>query len=761
MAPTNQPSMTYHGQEFRVRVEITRAHALESAEHPAELVKRARLKMEALLNEGKVVLYEIFEQKLIDVWAALRNSDAEPPTTSVSFTLAAGSPLLIGLDVEKGPNEKAAILITVAKDANRKTWIKESMRATILCKAKELNISEALSMAQVQACITRIVMGDAIVGYPIPLLKAFPTTDLTGKMYGILANKARGEIAVIVNDLKALQQQKNQDTLIQTIEKLKQQAPGHYRYHRQDMLQCLSDSWKGTERIGVGMPMTILAVTGQIIQSAAAGVANTPKYIEFKIAPNRMTAQVVNFKPELFTDSSFKFSRESFLRELQLSGINYGLTDAIWMDIELAWNSRESLNGYIAAEGIEAVPGADPYIHLTYKDAPEIEQTAQIIDLREAQQRTLVHAGQLVGELRYNILPVPGKAVTGQVVHAVSPAFDIKLGDGITQREPGKYYATEDGIPIFEDNVLMVNKTYVHAGDVDLKSGNVRFAGAVEIKGSIDSGAVVDVVGPLTILGMIRGGYVHSKLGITVKQGIVTTDQGLVKSGADIKAEFIENSRVECEGMLIVNKAILNSQVFVGRSIEVVASDGVVGGGIISCHDALISQNIGFPSGARTNLIIGADARTQKRVTTCKHRVERLKIAYDKYKLELRELQTKRDAQLTPKHKERKKKLAILVNKARNAIEHAEKTVLVAQSKVVYNSSAVIAAYNRLSTNCHIELGGNPIQLDQENLGVALVAKKKRDSHICAVEDVKVELDRLMGRNAAAPSAAKNPKKVS
>lgn len=748
MAATTQPSMTYHGQEFRVRVEITRAQALESPHHPAELVKRAHLKMEALLNDGKIALYEIFENKLIQIWEALRNAQEEPPTTTVSFTLAAGSPLLVGLTVEKGPSEKAAVIVTVAKDANRKTWIKESIRATILYKAKEHGISDALSMAQVQACITRIMMGDTITSYPIPLMKAFPPNDLSGKMYGILANKARGEVAVIVNDLKALQQQKNQDTLnqaiLQTVEKMKQQAPGHYRYHRQDFLQCLSEAWKSSERLGIGMPMTILAVTGQLGSPAAAA---TPKRIDFKIASNKLIAQVTGFKADLFNDASFKFSRETFAHELQLSGITFGFTDALWADIELAWNSRETLNGHTVAEGIEAIPGAEPYIHLSYKDAPEIEQTAQVINIREAQQRTLVHAGQLVAELRYKTPPVPGKAVTGQVIHAASPAFDIRLGEGIAQREAGKFYATDDGIPIFEDGVLTVNKTYVHSGDVDLKSGNVRFDGPVEIKGSVDTGAVVDVVGPLTILGMIRGGYVHSKLGITVKQGIVTTDQGLVKSGGDIKAEFIENSRVECAGMLLVNKAILNSQVFVGRSIEVVAKDGVVGGGLISCRDALVSQNVGFPSGAKTNLIIGADARSQKRVTTAKHRVERIRAAHDRYKSELRELQSKRDAQLTPKHKEHKKKLASLVNKSRSALEHAEKAVLVAQSKIIYNSAALIAAYNRLSTNCFIELGGIQIPLDQENLGVAVLAKKKRDSHICSVDLVKGEISRLLDRN--------------
>lgn len=759
MAANNQPSMTYHGQEFRVRVEITKAQAMESPEYPTDLLKRARLKMEAIHNEGKISFFDVFENKLANVWNALRKAENEPLTLSVAFTLAAGSPELVGLTIEKGPSEKSALTVSVSQDANRKLWTKEFIRATIIHKARELGVIDPLSMAQVQSCISRILSGDDLKGYAIPLVKTLPTMDLAGKPYGILANKARCEIAVLIADLGELQQPKNLEVLnqsiIKTIDKLKAQlSGGHFRYHRNDFLQCLSSAWKGPERVGIGMPMTVLAVTGQGPQAKAPEI---PKLIEFKIAPNKLSAQIVNFKPELFDHPTFKFTRESLLHEMSLSNINFGLTDALWLDLEAAWGERQDLNGRTVAEGVVALPGAEPYVHLTYKDAPELEQTSQVINMRDAQQRTLVHAGQLVAEIRYHTPPVPGKTVTGQTVHVESPAFDIKLGAGIAQREAGKFYATDDGIPVYESDVLTVNKTYMHRGDVDLKSGNIRFDGPVEIQGSVDTGAVVDVLGPLTINGMIRGGSVYSKNGITVKQGIVTTDKGLVKCDGDIKAEFIENSRIECTGSLLVNKGILNSQVFVGQTIRVFATESVVGGGIISCRDALIAQNIGFPSGAKTVLIIGADARSQKRITTRKSRLEALKAAQEKYKLELRELQSKRDAQLTPKHKELKKKLAGLVNKSRSALEKAERAVVHAQAAIVYNSAAVIAAYNKLSTNCSIELGGIGIPLDNENIGVAMTTKKRRgDTYICAVEDIKAEIDRLTGKDEST-----RPKKVS
>lgn len=769
--------MTYHGQQFRVRVDLTRAQALATPHYPEDLVRRAKSKMEAITAEGKIAFFSLHEARLAELWEKLRNADGEDPSLSISFTLAAGSPALPGLTIEKSTNEKIALLISVAPDAKIKTWTREWLRATILRKTKDLEITDTLSMAQVQACITRILSGEPVKAYSIPYLKAFPTTDMSGKIYGILANKARGEIAVMINDLKALQIQKNIDSLnqviLQTVEKMKQLTGGQYRYHRQDLIQCITSAWKGPERLGIGMPMTVLAVTGQISAPVAipAAPAATPAaptaapainaVLNFKISADRMTAQFTGFKPDIFTHPTFTFTRESLASELRLTGIIYGLTDDIWNDLEARWNARENLNERVASTGTDPLPGADPYVHLVYKDAPEIQESTKNVDIREAQQRTLVHKGQLVAEIRYKKPPVPGKSVTGHAVHAPLPPFDIKLGDGIAQQEAGKFYATEDGLPVYEDGTLTVNKTYVHKGDVDLKSGNIRFNGPVEIHGSIDTGAVVDVQGPINITGMIRGGFVRSGDSITVKQGIVTTERGRVSCSGNLKAEFIENSRIECGGILTVNKAILNSQVFAGKSIEVASGEGVVGGGLISCRDVLVSNNIGFPSGAKTTLIIGADVRALKRVTHRTARVEALKLTVERYKAEQRELQGKRDAQLTPKHKERKKSLATLINKIKTVIEHAEAAANIAKTSITYNPAALLAAYNRLSVNCSIEVSGQTITLQTEMLATAVTGKLRRDSHLCTIEDVKSEINRQLGRtDPEAEAPAPTPKKA-
>lgn len=785
MAISNTPTLSYHAQQFRLRVEMTRAQAIATPTCPPEIIKRARSKLEGILAEGKIAFFDLYEQKLADIWEKLRAAEHIPLNHSIGFTLAVGAPSIPGLIIEKGPNDKSAVFVSVANGSPVKTWLKEWVRTTILHKARELGISDTLSMAQVQSCLNRITVGEAVQQYPIPLFKVFAFGDLGTKAFGIVSNKARGEIAVVVNDLAAFRDAKTLETVhasvLQNVEKMKAVSPGQYRYHRQDLLDCVASALSGPEILGFGMPILVLAVTAVFTpQSAsvaasssnsrgsmsphpvatnAAAAPSIPKYLHFLVSDDRISATITDFKTALFQDPKVKFDRAWFETQLKASGIVYGLHDDIWNKLEETWNARESLEGLLAAQGTLPVPGADPYLRLVYKEAPEVSDASKVIDIREAQQRMLVQAGQLVAERRFKTEPIVGKTVTGSLIAPPQVENKMKVGQGISQNEPGKYFATTDGLPVYDQDTLSVSKVFVHSGDVNLKSGNIRFDGPVEIKGSIDSGATVDVKGPLIIHGMIRGGFVYSKEGIDVKQGIVTTETGLVKCKGNLTASFIENSQILCSGSLTVTKAILNSRVFVGRTIIVTSDDGIAGGGLISCRDALVANNIGFPSGARTKLVLGADVRTLHRVSLREARVQKLKDTADRYRLELRELSGKKDAQMTVKHKERKEKLLKLIGKLKRIQENADTALIAAQGSVTYNSGALCVAHKRLSSNCDVEIAGQTVIIQTEMLATAISGKKRRDSHLCTAEEVKLEIDRLIAGSNSAVAAAPTPKK--
>src|SRR5690606_6960805 len=143
---------------------------------------------------------------------------------------------------------------------------------------------------------------------------------------------------------------------------------------------------------------------------------------------------------------------------------------------------------------------------------------------------------------------------------------------------PGQFQAHADGVVCFENGVLTLQNVLLHEGDVSMATGNIDFDGPVEVTGNVDAGASVHAGGDLVIRGQIRRGTVTAEGSISVEQGIVTGEEAFIRAKGDIRAEFIENSRVVCQGSLFVEKSILHGNVLVGQDIVVEGSDGFIGG---------------------------------------------------------------------------------------------------------------------------------------------------------------------------------------
>jgi uncharacterized protein (DUF342 family) len=338
----------------------------------------------------------------------------------------------------------------------------------------------------------------------------------------------------------------------------------------------------------------------------------------------------------------------------------------------------------------------------------------------------------------------------------------VVVGEGIQQREPGKFYAMYDGLPKFENGALSVTKTFILEGDVNLKSGNVYFDGPVEIKGSIDAGALVRVRGPLKVHGSISGGTVISKEPIEVLQSIVTGDQGKVICGTQIIADFIENSQIECDGTVTVNKALVSSNVRAGNLIQAISPDGIIGGGTITCRGMVHAANIGFAKGARTIFKVGVDYKLLCRIEIRQKRLANLNTAQERYKQEFRELAQKRENQLTAKHKAQKESLKVKMVNVKPLIEKATAYFEKAKSTMTFNGDAIIAATNVFASNCVIEIGGNGVVMETDTIAAAVCAKKRRDSNIVTYDEIRSEIEKkLSGASSTAAPPASDSKKAS
>ncbi|WML49524.1 FapA family protein [Neobacillus sp. PS3-34] len=184
------------------------------------------------------------------------------------------------------------------------------------------------------------------------------------------------------------------------------------------------------------------------------------------------------------------------------------------------------------ATGMKPKQGKDGWIEI--KVATEIEEGPREkedgrVDFREIKTIPKAERGKVIaivhpptpGQIGYTVTnePIPAKQTLPLV---------IKAGKGVAVAD-GKIVATEPGRPKIEQRGQLVKASIIpklrHFGDVNLKSGNIRFIGDVEITGEIEERMVVEAEGDITV---------HK----TVNTASITSSGAIISYGNIISSEL-------------------------------------------------------------------------------------------------------------------------------------------------------------------------------------------------------------------------------
>ena len=745
---TKEPKLSYSASFLRVKVTFARAYAIANPTPPKEIIQRAKAKMESVKQSGQIDSFSIFETRFQQAWTALAADNDLENSQTITITLASGAPDFPGITITKPENQKAVANLTVTSPASKlKEWKYDWFKYAVQKRLREKGVRAYANNSQIHGAFIKARNGERIVKLPIGISPQ--KVEGEQKMYSVVANKARNEIGVVIRDVKPLRDEEARSAMLklisQAVKQMQISTPSkNYRPLKTEFMNRLFQAIEGPELMGMDLPMVLLAAIGHTkkIRHSITVPASYPGMgkMNFLISSDKMSAQIVGFDKKIYQDPSFELNLQWIRLELGRAGIAAEISEETQSSLLDKIAQGQSLEGVTIVEGEFGSGGTGPHIYESYKDMEsriEGDFENKDIDLRAMQQRKTVKIGQLVAELRFEKESTPAYNVFGEEVDR--PADDeliIRVGDGINQNKPGKFYATCDGIPLIEDNTIALSTALIHAGDVNLRTGNIDFDGPVEIHGSIDSGARVETTGDLIVHGNIRGGYVRCSGSLTVKSGIITGESGVVQARGDINAQFIENSNITCGGDLKVYKAILNCHVICGGSVSTSASDGIIAGGNISCRESLSSSNVGFRNGSLTRMDIGVDWRVQLAVKIREKRFDRLSLEQQDCRQELRELIQKKNSQMTKKHKDLKDELQDRVTRLRIITDKCKEHLEKAERLLSYNSDSKVFVTDLLSNNVDIHVGGNKIAVANEYAGVAILGKRRRGNFIQPIEEV-------------------------
>ncbi len=229
------------------------------------------------------------------------------------------------------------------------------------------------------------------------------------------------------------------------------------------------------------------------------------------------------------------------------------------------------------------------------------------VDFRELDNITVVKSGQVLATRIPPTAGVAGRNVLGEELPPV-PGRDLvwPAGKGVGVVDD-QLVASIDGQVVLKSGRVNVLPVYDVSGNVDYSTGNVRFNGNVQIRGSVKPGFMIEAEGDIKILGGVDSANIICGGTLTVGGGIQGQGRGVVQVEGDVYSRFIENCQVTAGGAIVIGEDIMHSQVAAGRSIQVGGRKGLIVGGVVRATDSIECKVLGASFGTPTAIEVGVN----------------------------------------------------------------------------------------------------------------------------------------------------------
>nr|WP_282580140.1 FapA family protein [Natroniella sulfidigena] len=326
--------------------------------------------------------------------------------------------------------------------------------------------------------------------------------------------------------------------------------------------------------------------------------------VEIDTSPDQMKA-FLSYYPPLGGDA---LSITDILKKLDEEGIVTGVKEE---ELKDKFNPEQKLEDFVIAVGKEPIPGEDGRIELKFnldqKENKVVELDDGSVDFYNLNRIVNVKEGEVLATKIPAVEGKPGQKVTGEEIPP-SPVERVELpqGENVKTTQDGLALVAEiDGQVMQINDRINVLQVYTVEGDVDLTTGNIDFNGNVIVKGNIRDNMEIKAEGSIQVNGSVYSAKLEAEGQIIIQQGFIARNKGLLKAEGDIIVEFIENGIVEGAGNLVVNNAIMHSQIDVDQKITVTEKKGLIVGGEVRATQEIEANIIGSDLDATTKVSVG------------------------------------------------------------------------------------------------------------------------------------------------------------
>jgi len=755
--------IVYLPKQYRVRCDVT----VSDRDNPFDLIRllrRTRKKLRYEYESGRIAQFQLYQTRAETIHAALKRA---PEVQQLSFVVGAGIPYLRGMHFEPeftDSDDYAGYLTIVANAETVAAWDWRAVALAIDSTLRAEGLDPRFDVTEIARIIKLASDGMEVLHMPITRAVAAGATQSVGQDIELIHDTLHGAQKIIVHNLAG----KSPEVTYQLIREAAASFTTGIDTSRvavecnvRQAIKSLRAAFNGPEQLGIGLPVVLLtafankhtklqenadalpiafaahsqenlrAESADTLFSPLKNLSVTDKDlhppIRFKIEPDHMSASIRWIKPEILAGKE-SLTVEDIINSANQIGIVHGLTTELLDLVRHDINQPQKLIKRTIAKGSLEFMGNDPQLRLGKP------QQDNIVNIREDGRKLFVRQGEVAAHFVYSAPPTPAKTIFGVEMKMTNQPFKHDLvGEGC-KIEGNALIATVDGTPELVEGKVRIVSGYVHQGDVNAASGNIRMSGKVEVHGSIDAGATVEVDGSLLVTGSVAG-QIRASGNVEVQGGFIGARQYFSSIGGDLSTSFIDNSRLIVHGNVLVQKSLTSSEVYCDGNLTVSDKAGQIVGGMTYVENSLQSANIGTKSGTVTQIFLGCNSRSEFSLKIRTERIRNMLRALDDTQMKITQLRSRAIIAISPK---RKAELAELSNKAiriGEIIKSLQSITRTISEKITLNKNAKANVTETLFHQAKFMLAGKK-QIIREAIAGVCVSLKGHSIKIDAlVED--------------------------
>lgn len=416
-------------------------------------------------------------------------------------------------------------------------------------------------------------------------------------------------------------------------------------------------------------------------------------------------------------------NRDKLIKETMEQLSKHGIVFGIFNDLFFS----EILSGkpYLIAEGIPAVDGSDSIIR-TYeiKEPKPLVSKDGKVNFYELQLINKVKAGEWLGERIEATLGIPGKTVTGDVIKPAKGknyplSYDNNTVVEIYEGQKTTLYSRINGAVIYADGKIAVSDYLQIDGDVDFKTGNIKFDGFVTINGTVADGFYVEATKDIEInspygIGNVKG-ILSTNGSIYIKGGISSRDKAEIKASKNIFTKFVDNAVLSCGGSMHIGYYCKNS-IINANDIVIDSPNGHIIGGNVSAEVRVLAPVIGSEIERRTIIEVRGFNRAllTKQLDEIINRINYLKCEQQMLKQKLSTYHG--HSQVDDLNLKEYNMIFEKIFEIKDEINHLEEKRKLLASNLKAKGEGEICISKKAYPNCCLRIMGNTIELASQTL---------------------------------------------